>query len=306
MIELCKHKHITNFQLIESNNRGGVNKPEKTIFEELESALALLKQHFLSTKNIGIDEVLMIRKGLSSMLETLQDPFTNYIPPDQLEQYQARKMETLSGIGLEVEIDGDGQLRIISPLIGGPSDLPGVTPGRSIISVDGENCCGLTKQQVMKRLNGKENTVVLIELEPLDNHPTKVELVRKSVNVEYVSFNQISEQIVLARISWFSGTCHEQFVEQLTKLVNSGTRGLILDLRFNSGGSIIATRNIFSSLCDQEVMYLGVKNNEPSSKDRVLGSHLFSIPMVVIINNATFSAGEVLAGALKDHNRLPL
>jgi len=281
-----------------------VSDEQISVFVELEAAIDLVKENFLSIKkNVGVDEVIMARKGLAAMLELLQDPFTNYIPPPQLEQYKSRKVESVVGIGLQCEQDSTGKLRIVSALKDGPADLPGIQTGFEISEIDGRQTRDENMQRINADLNGAEGTFASLNVIGSNGDSETIEIERRPVDVDYLDFQLLTDNILFVRIAWFSGTCYQTFLEKLEQYIENGIKGLILDLRSNSGGSIISTRNIFSSLCDQEVMYYGMKIGEKNTKDRVLGEHRFSLPLVVIINAATFSAGEVLAGALKDHGR---
>ena len=272
------------------------------MFEELDQAVAILKNHFLPLKGQSIDEVKLARRALVAIMSALEDPFTNYIPAAQLQSYQSRKVETVVGVGLQVEFDRQGVARIISALTGSPADIDEIRVGDELCAVDDTRVQGSDAKQLAKLLNGPESSTVTLTI--ADKGVEKeISIQRHPVDVDYMRWHDIDDRIACVRISWFSGTGYQWFIDQMHYKLARGTQGVILDIRSNSGGSIIATRNIFSSLCDQEVMYYGKKKGEDNIKDRVLGEHLFSVPVVILINEGTFSAGEVLAGALQDYGR---
>ena len=268
----------------------------------------MIKLHFLSPKGRPIDEVQMARRGLAAMLGGLGDPFTNYIPPVQLDTYKSKKKETVVGIGLQVEYDVDGVARIISPLIDGPSDLPELECGMDLLAVDDRPVTGLEPAGLNKLLHGTEGTEVQLRVARHENVSSafNVKVRRGSANIEFMKFTRLANDVLFVRIAWFSGTGHANFVETIEQYVVEGVRGIILDIRSNSGGSIISTRNIFSSLCDEEIMYYGVNARNEKIKDRQLGAYRFDLPLTVLINQATFSAGEVLCGAFRDYGRAKL
>lgn len=280
-----------------------MTEKETNVFAELENALSILKSHFLSLRGQQIDDVQLARKALIAMMGALKDPFTNYIPPAQLKSYQSRKVETVVGVGIHVEYDHRGVARVVSALTGAPTDIDTICIGDELNAVDQVCVRGGDLQKLNKLLNGPENSFVLLTLIDASGKTKEVAVERRPVDVEYMQWHDLNDEFGLVRISWFSGTGYQWFIEQMDKKISNGTRGVILDLRSNSGGSIISTRNIFSSLCNQEVMYYGKKISEDNIKDRVLGEHLFDIPIVVLINEGTYSAGEVLAGALQDYGR---
>lgn len=276
---------------------------ESNVFAELEAAIELLRRNFLSLKEGGIDDVKLARHALTAMMSVLDDPFTNYIPPAQLQSYQSRKIETVVGTGLQVEYDRHGSARIVSALTGSPADIGEIQLGHELVSVDKVKVRNGDAGKLKNLLNGPDGSVVNLTLVDSSGKEIQVSIKRRPVDVEYMHWQDLEHNLALVRIAWFSGTGYQSFIDKLKQQIDSGIKGLVLDLRSNSGGSIISTRNIFSSLCNQEVMYYGKKLGEDDIKDRILGDYYFEIPLVVIINEATFSAGEVLAGALQDYGR---
>ena len=283
-----------------------LSEADPNLYQELEAAIDLLKEHYLSLGATEINEVAMLRHGLGAMLSTLGDPFTNYIPPPQLEHYQSKKVETIVGIGLLADFDRQGRARVISALTGSPSDCPDIELGDEIFKVDGRP----TRKTDQRRLNnffkGKEGSLATLELIKGDGDRQIVEIERKAVDVDYIKCRRVGKNKAVVRIAWFSGTGYKMLLSQVETLISKGVEGLVLDLRSNSGGSIISTRNIFSAFCDQPVMYLCRKVRQENIEDRILGEYMFDLPLTVVIDGATFSAGEVLAGALKDYSRATL
>lgn len=278
---------------------------------ELSDALALLRENVLlphrTTGAEGtIDELKMFRRGLAAMLASLEDPFTNYIPPDQYEIYRSRKLEKLVGIGLRVEFDLDLRAVVIGPLSGSPSDRPGIVPGSELLQIDGRNVHGTDVRSVENLLNGREGTPVSLSLMDGNGRRRDLKVIRRAVDVDYLATRMLRDGVLYVRISWFSGTVHEDFIRRVDTALQRGMQGMVLDIRTNSGGSIIATRNIFSSLCGDKVMYYARSRRSGNTPDRLLGDHRYDFPVVVLVNGDTYSAGEVLAGALKDHGRATL
>ena len=283
-----------------------LNEQQPNIFDELQAAVDLLRIHYLSPTDKEIDEVQMARHGLAAMLTVLGDPFTNYIPPPQLDSYKSRKVETMVGIGLQVEFDKNNIARIISPLLQGPSDIAGIECGNKLLKVNGHEVEGGDIRRLNHLLNGPEGSEAVLTvaaIERSDSDASELSIPRGTVNVDHMRFTVIDKDVLLARVAWFSGTGYSNFIEKVEHYISKGVKSLILDLRSNSGGSIISTRNIFSSLCEQEIMYYGMNAKKESIRDRQLGEHRFNLPLMVLINEATFSAGEVLCGALQDYKR---
>ncbi len=280
-----------------------MNSKNPDIIQELVAALELLKTHFLSLQDGGINEVDMARKGLAAMMAALGDPFTNYVPPSQLEHYKSRKKETVVGIGLLTEFDQNKAVRIISSLTDSPSDIPALKTGDELLLINGVEIRNTNVGLLNKQLNGTEGTQVNLTVVNPAGIQSDVTVERRGVNVDFLSSKMIDTDKVFVRLAWFSGTVFQSFIDQVKQFQQAGAKGLILDVRSNSGGSIMSTRSIFSSVCDQEVMYYGKVNNQDNIKDNIFGTFKFELPIVVLVNHATFSAGEVLAGALQDYGR---
>ena len=283
-----------------------MDEDKESIFLELQSAIEMLRKNYLSTNNKTVSEEEMVRNGLAAMLATLGDPFTNYIPPDQLTSYQARKAQQIVGVGLVSEFDREGKARIVAALESSPAFESGMPVGAEIFRINGRNIRKTSSQLLANSLNGPEGSTVDIELIMDSGETASFQMQRRSVNVEYVRFQLIDPSILFIRIAWFSGTCYQELIDQLGKHIESGVKGIVLDVRTNSGGSMISTRNIFSAFCDQEVMYYCRKTEDEKIKDKILGQHYFNLPIVLILNEQTFSAGEILAGSLKDYGRAKL
>ncbi len=280
----------------------------ENLFSELEEAIALLRENYLPSgataeSDRAFDELKMFRRGLAAMLASLDDPFTNYVPPEQYDVYRSRKKEKLVGIGLRVEFDEENRAVIIGALSGAPSDIPGLEPGNEILQVDGTTISGTNIRVLENQMNGPQGSFATLSVLDGAGRRRDLRIPRREVDVDYLSSRMLSDGILHVRIAWFSGSVNREFIDRVEAGLRDGLRGLILDIRSNSGGSIISTRNIFSNLCGDSLMYYAQSRQSGSTPDRVIGEHRFDFPVVVLVDGSTFSAGEVLAGALKDHGR---
>ena len=280
-----------------------MNESNESVFQELEEAIELLKLKFFSTKSKSVDDVLMARRALSAMLATLEDPFTNYIPPRQLNTYQSRKVETLYGIGLHVEYDLENIARVIGPYHRGPAQVPGINVGMQLLRVDDVDTKLIDIGKLNNLINGPEGTQTNLVLSDDSGATVEKSIPRGPVQVDNHSYQILDGNILYFRVAWFSGTVYQSFLEVVARQIENGIKGLIIDIRSNSGGSLISTRNIFSNLCGQDVMYYGRSVGDVQTRDRALGEHQFDLPLSILVNEATFSAGEVLSGAVKDYGR---
>jgi carboxyl-terminal processing protease len=218
--------------------------------------------------------------------------------------YESRKEERLVGIGLQTETDPQGRLRVVGALEGSPADSIGLSAGDELLQVDDRGAAGLVRDSRLENaLRGEEGSTVRLAILESSGRRRDLRLTRREVNVSYLSAENVSRDILLLRITWFSSRIHEEFIDVLESAESQGIKAVVLDIRANSGGSIIATRQIFSSFCGEATMYY-VRNREQGNiPDTVLGKRQFSLPLAVLIDGETYSAGEVLAGALQDYKR---
>ncbi|MDK1030824.1 MAG: S41 family peptidase [Planctomycetia bacterium] len=274
-----------------------------------------------------VDDDKMFTDAINGMLHGL-DQFSSYIPPDKLSQFKKITMGKFSGIGIQIGMRG-GRLTVISPLEGTPAFRAGVLAGDVIIEINGISTEGVTLDEAVKKLTGKPGTKVTITvLHAARRKQEEIVITRAVIKIKSVKgfrrknggeweyFADTEHKIAYLRITNFveqrdintgktvGGTVHEMR-KALAEIQRQGAKGLILDLRFNPGGLLrSATQTV--DLFIEEGIIITRKGRAARSfavtKATPQGT-ISELPLVVLLNQYSASGAEIVAGALKDHNR---
>ena len=261
--------------------------------------------------NDYVDEVdtdKLAEEAISKMLEKL-DPHTVYIPSEERELSQSQLEGAFEGIGIEFNILKD-TIYVVAPLSGGPSEKIGIMSGDKIVAVDNENVAGIgiTNRDVFKKLRGKKGSEVVVsikrrnETEVLDFNIIRDKIPQYSVDVSYM----VDDQIGYIKISRFAATTYDEFMKALQSLEEQGMERLVLDLQGNVGGYMDKAIKIADEFIDgtKMIVYTDGKENRYDSEARAKKTGQFEDgPLIVLIDEGSASASEIVAGALQDNDR---
>jgi carboxyl-terminal processing protease len=262
------------------------------------------------------DEQAMIEAAVRGMISALDDPYTVYLPPSDLEQFEANVRGSFTGIGAEVDVH-DGRLRIVSPLEDSPAWEAGVLAGDVVLEIEGEDTLGLSLTEAVNRLKGPEDTQVTIRVRHVSGEEQDITITRGVIDVASVRGayrNDDGEQVYMLdpargigyiRLTQFGERTAEEFREAVQQVQAQGARALILDLRFNPGGLLEAAVEISDVFLDAgetvvSVRGRSVREQVHSATDRTIAPDL---PLVVLANESSASASEIVTGALRDNER---
>lgn len=246
--------------------------------------------------------------AITKMLEKL-DPHTAYIPADEMEMARSYLEGDFEGIGIEFNIFKD-TIYVVTPLSGGPSEAAGLMAGDKIIKVDGETVAGvdINNEGVFKRLRGPKGSKVNLVVKRkgnkqlLDFTIQRSKIPTYSVDVKYM----VDDKTGYIKVSRFSATTFEEFKEALGELRKKGMQQLVLDLRGNPGGYMDhAIRMADEFISDEKmIVYTDGKGDKYDSKTfaNVKGD-FENGPLVVLLDEGSASASEIVAGALQDNDR---
>ncbi|MDD5191325.1 MAG: S41 family peptidase [Dehalococcoidales bacterium] len=268
-----------------------------------------------------VDDRTLIRGSIKGMLSRL-DPYSEYFEPgDNFYASTSQAVREMAGIGLELGMEG-GNLKVVTPLEGTPSERADIRPDDLIIKIDDHTTQGMTLDKGIKLLRGKSGSpITLTILRKGAEAPMAVTLQRQVIRLKSVKSWLIAPGLGYVRISTFQDDTVETLASHLLELYGQGPlNGLVLDLRGNSGGllaSVIGVAAAFlptgsrvaiSSGRTAEANRVLTANPEfytRSGKDvlRNLPDHCKTVPMVVLVNHASAAGSEIVAGALQDHKR---
>ena len=265
--------------------------------------IRFIDQNYVDTVNA---EKLQ-EEAISGMLLTL-DPHSLYIPASEFKDANDPLMGNFDGIGVQFRIEHD-TVMVINTVPGGPSEKLGLLAGDRIVKVDDKNIAGIkiTNDQVMKKLKGPKGTKVKVGIyrrglkKLVDFTITRDVIPTWSVDISYA----VNKNVGYVKLSKFSATTHDELVEALRKLKKEGVSRLILDLRGNSGGYLneaIAVADEFLPAGKLIVYTKGTHRPRQTATSTDEGEW-DKLPMVVLIDEGSASASEIVAGAIQDNDR---
>ena len=249
-------------------------------------------------------------RAIESMLAQLGDPYTRLLRPDDYTALKNSTSGNLSGVGLQLGPDGDGNgVVVISALEGSPAGEAEITSGTRLLSVDGRPVMDLSLEGTVSALRGDVGSQVVLTFENSNGETNEMTLERRSVDLRPVRTRRLrsgSHTLGYLRITQFSDGVPEQVKEALTELQNKDIEGLVLDLRNNSGGLVSAGLAVADDFLAGGAI-VETRNRE-GINDTIQASlqTVYDGPMVTLVNGGTASASEILAGALQDNDRATL
>ncbi|MCL0100107.1 S41 family peptidase, partial [Dehalococcoidia bacterium] len=257
-----------------------------------------------------LDPQSFSEEAIRGMLQVLNDPQTAYVSPEVLEGSFGDTFDgEFEGIGAHVSMNTAGKIVIVSPIPGGPAEKAGIKAGDIIVEVDGNSIEGLSLLGVVTKIRGPKGTLVSLLVKHLgDLDPVRIEVKRGVIPLTSVILrSQPNDRFAHIRISNFYPDTTKQLIAMVNTSISQGAEGLILDLRDNPGGPLnVAVELTSQFLTDGLVLYDIDGNNRKREWKVQPGGAITELPMVVLVNQNSASASEVVAGAIQDHKRAPL
>lgn len=263
------------------------------------------------------DREAMLEEAIAGMLESLGDPYSEFIPIEVVDDFDKQTRGQYVGIGASVQTE-EGVLEIVSPLEDSPAYRAGLRAGDRVIAIDGESNYGLTVYENIDLLTGEPGTEVRLTIDR-DGEEFDVTLVRQRIvtrtvkgvhrkagdaSDEWDFWIDPETRIAYVRLTQFQDNSAQEVREAIEPLLAQGLKGLILDLRFNSGGALNAAIGISDMFLDSGVIFStkGRAHEEQVARARSAGT-LPDFPMIVMVNRQSASASEIVSGALKENDR---
>ncbi len=253
-----------------------------------------------------VNDEQMMQGAIRGMMDSLGDLHTGYMSPSEFVDANA-ELSGYSGIGAYVNLDGD-YLTITEPIKGSPAEAAGLKPGDKILKVNGEEMTGVLPELVRQKVLGPAGTQVTLTIvrEGVDQ-PFDVTITRAQINIPSTEYKMLDNQIAYVRLNAFSDTSGDDLHAALQDLMAQNPKGLILDLRNNSGGYLTAAIQVASEfLPDGVAAYEEFRAGDKQTFDVTGKGIATQIPMVVLVNEYSASASELVAGALQDRGRAQL
>ena len=269
-------------------------------------ALEYIEQNYVS----DVDAEKLLYGATNGMVEVL-DPFSQFMPPDLAKDFKEETNGEFGGLGIRIGVRGDW-LSVITPLPGTPAYKAGLLPNDRIVKLDGQNAKGLSLAEASRILRGAPGTKITITVarppqgEAKEWTPVDFSLTRSLIRVDAVHAQMLQGRIGYVRIAEFSAHVPEDIAKEVSGLLKGGALSLVLDLRNNPGGLLQGAVEVASDFLDAGKLIVYIQGRQAGSRRefRAAGKARFAgLPMIVLVNEGSASASEVLAGALQDNRR---
>ncbi len=274
---------------------------DSNTYTKLDKVKAYIEDNFL----FDYDKDKLLDGAINGMLETLDDPYTEYYTRDEWVRFMTETEGEYEGVGLYIAYDKtNSTVIVLAPIENSPAAEAGVLPGDYIVAIDGENVVGKSLDEVAELLKGKEGTTVKVGFERIkDKESEKYEriITRKTIIIDPVIDKIYDGNIGYIKLTSFDETTYKAFKTAYDDLVKEKkVSGLIIDLRNNPGGLLDVATNIADLLVPSgKIVYTVNKKGEEETT--YSDDTKIEIPLVVLINGGSASASEVLTGAIKDY-----
>lgn len=283
-----------------SARRSRISTPDRMAAES--EVLAVCE---LASKALHVVPTAVILEFTYGACDSLDD-YTSYLTPDKLDDLYAMIDGNFVGLGIELKLDTEG-LRLVGVIRGGPASEAGLKVGDQIVRVGELAVRGLSLDEAAGRLQGEEGTYVDLQVMRNDRSIKAFRIVRRHVEVESVAQAKIVDAangIGYIQLVGFQKNSGEEIDKAITTLRSQGMRSLVIDLRGNPGGLLNVAVEIAERFIDRGII-VSTRGRAPGQSQvyRANAKAIWTMPLTVLIDRDSASASEILAGALKDHNR---
>lgn len=276
----------------------------QTLFAPFWEAWNIVHQNYVDQP---IDDVALMRGAIRGMMDALGDKQTFYMDPVVYETETSSLSGEYEGIGAYVDLDGQ-YLTIISPIEGSPAEAAGLKPGDAIIAIDGVDMLGFTPEEARQKVLGPAGTEVELTIARDGESETLTFVItRARIVVPSVTGEMLENNIAYIDINTFGGNTTPELDAALDELIPQNPRGIIIDLRNNPGGYLQTSVEVASEFIKDGVILYEQYGDDKRDVFNALGNgRATDLPIVVLMNEGSASASEILAGALQDYGRATL
>lgn len=300
---------MSNFIAIKFNDKVIVSADEynylHSSYEKYSKAIEL--ENYIKNNFLGeVDSNKLMEGQLKGMFNALEDPYSVYMTQDEFKSFTEETEGVYGGIGVIVTPGDDNLITVVSPIEDTPGERAGIKTGDKIVKVNGEEFTAEEMDEAVKLMKGKPNTKVTVTILRTDkdgnNKYIDLDIIREEIRLVTVKSDIIEGNIGYIKITSFDELTYDDFKKQLDNLMDKNISGLILDLRNNPGGLLDVCVDIADELLGEGVIvYTQTKNGE-KQYEKSDKAHV-DIPLVLLVNEGSASASEILAGAIKDYGR---
>jgi len=278
----------------------------QALFAPFWEAWNLIHQNFVDQP---VDDVALMRGAIDGMMQALGDQHSTYMDPEEYKQANEGLEGSYEGIGAYVDTTAD-YLTVTSPITGSPAEEAGLLPGDKIIGIDGEDMTGIDAELARRKVLGPAGTTVVLTIfREGEDAPFDVSIVRARIVIASAEGEMLEGNIAYLQVTTFGPNTMPELSAALQELMPQNPKAIILDLRNNGGGYLQTSVEVTSQfIAEGVVLYEQYGDGTRTTYEVVPGGMATDsdIPMIVLINEGSASASEIVAGALQDSGRAKL
>lgn len=280
------------------------NKPGDVDFGVFWEAWNKIDRYYVDESKL--DSQKRVYGAIDGMVKAVGDPYSGFMDPEMAKDFDSEMEGSFEGIGAELGMK-DGILTIISPIDGMPAQKAGLQAGDKIFKIDGEMTADISIDEAVRRIKGAKGTEVVLSIVRIKGEESETKdfaIIRDTIELKSVTYEKKENNIGYIRINKFVEDTSKEFNREVTRAIADNSKGIILDVRNNPGGYLNISIEIASKFVAKEkvVVWEEEKDGERKAFKAIGGDSFSEIPVVVLINEGSASASEILAGALRDNN----
>lgn len=250
-----------------------------------------------------IDEQKVLDETIKGYVKGLGDEYSEYMTKEEWDEFQSAALGNYVGIGIYMTTDNNGNVIVLAPIKGSPAESAGLETGDIITAVNDENVLGTSSDDVSNKIKGEAGTEVKLTV-LRDNEYIDMNVKREEIKVYHVEEKMLENNIGYMNLATFDEGCSDEFREKYQTLKNQGARSLILDLRNNTGGLVDEALKIADMMIEKDkTLLITVDSKGNKEIDKAKEDPVVEGDIIVLTNEYSASASEILVGALKDNGR---
>jgi carboxyl-terminal processing protease len=251
-----------------------------------------------------LDPNNMTYGAISGMVDALGDPHTAFVNPTIANRINQDLQGSFEGIGATVEMR-DGRLTIVAPIKGTPADKAGLKAGDVVLKVGDTVIQNMTVEEAIALIRGPKGSTITLTVQRGSQPAFEINIQRDTIQIPFVESKMLEGNIAYVKLNEFSATAPQELDNQLRAVLSKNPKALVFDLRNNPGGFLDAAIKIASEFIKQDnvVLVEGFKNGDKQTYKAQSGGVATDIPMVLLVNDGSASASEIVSGAIKDYKR---
>lgn len=250
-----------------------------------------------------VDEEKLKEGALKGYIEAIGDEYTEYYTKEEMDSFEEDTLGNFTGIGIYMVKDTENNvIKVLTPIEGTPAYNAGIQPGDIISKVDGVEYTGEQMTEAANKIKGEVGTTVKLGI-IRGTESLELEIKRENIKINHVESKTLDNNIGYLKLSTFDEGCADEFKQKYDELnANKNIKALVVDLRNNGGGLVEEALNIADYFTDKDSkLLITVDKKEKEEIRKAKQSKYINVPVVVLINENTASASEILAGALRDN-----